>query len=106
MTKDGKPRIVLDINLLISALISPANTTPAYILNAWRENKFDLVLTDPLIAEIEEVFSREKIFKNYNISQSTRDLLLEEIRNSAEIAMAIPFEALQSIREIKKMIFY
>jgi uncharacterized protein len=59
-----------------------------------RESKFDLVLTDPLIAEIEEVFSREKIFKNYNISQNTRDLLLEEIRNSAEIAIAIPFEAL------------
>ena len=94
MTKDVKPRIVLDINLLISAIISPGNTSPAHILNAWRENKFYLVLTDLLIAEIEEVFSRDKIFKNYNISQNTRDLLLEEIRNSAEVVIAIPFEAL------------
>jgi uncharacterized protein len=94
MTKDGKPTVVIDTNLLISAIISK-NTTPPYnLLTAWRKKKFFLVLSDGLLAEIDEVFKREKIFIAYHVSLNTRELLIKELKNSAFIATPIKSEAL------------
>jgi putative PIN family toxin of toxin-antitoxin system len=94
MRKDGKPRVVIDINLLISAIISKGNSSPSQLLTVWRNKKIDLVLTDNLLAEIEAVFNREKIFKTYHISLNQRALLLKELRNSTDIVMPIKRDAL------------
>ena len=94
MRKDGKPRVVIDTNLLISAIISKGNSSPSHLLTVWRNKKINLVLTDNLLAEIEAVFNREKIFKPYHISLNTRALLLKELRNSADIVIPIKRGAL------------
>ena len=46
------------------------------------------------LAEIEEVMNREKIVKTYNISLSKRELLIKELRNSAEIVTPLKRDAL------------
>ena len=53
------PRIVLDCNVFVSALLSP-NGAPAQILDRWADEDFDLVVSPLLLAELEKVLSRPK----------------------------------------------
>ena len=47
-------RLVLDTNILISALLSPRGV-PAKLLDAWERKTFTLVASDVLIAEFRDV---------------------------------------------------
>src|SRR6266566_2592289 len=52
-------RVVLDPNILISALISPRGHS-AQIVAAWAEERFELVVSPQLIAELTEVLDRPR----------------------------------------------
>jgi uncharacterized protein len=53
------PRIVLDCNVFVSALLSPQGG-PAQILDQWADGDFDLVVSPLLLAELEKVLRRSK----------------------------------------------
>ncbi len=53
------PRIVLDCNVFVSALLSPQGG-PAQILDQWAAGGFDLVISPLMLAELEKVLSRPK----------------------------------------------
>jgi putative PIN family toxin of toxin-antitoxin system len=53
------PRVVLDCNVFVSALLS-SQGSPAQILDRWAEGDFDLVISPLLLAELEKVLSRPK----------------------------------------------
>ena len=53
------PRVVLDSNVFVSALLSPEGG-PAQILEQWADGDFDLVVSPLLLAELEKVLSRPK----------------------------------------------
>lgn len=53
------PRIVLDCNVFVSALLSPQGG-PAQVLDQWAAGDFDLVISPLLLAELEKVLSRPK----------------------------------------------
>lgn len=53
------PRIVLDCNVFVSALLSPRGS-PAQILDQWADGDFDLVVSPLLLAELVKVLSRPK----------------------------------------------
>jgi putative PIN family toxin of toxin-antitoxin system len=53
------PRIVLDCNVFVSALLSPQGS-PAQILDQWADGDFDLVVSPLLLAELQNVLSRPK----------------------------------------------
>jgi len=53
-------RVVLDVNLLVSAVIRRSGV-PAAILNAWRAGLFELVVSDLLLAELRDVLARPHI---------------------------------------------
>ena len=57
------PRAVLDPNVLVSALISPAGAS-ARLLLEFRAGAFELVTSPQLLAELDEVLRREK-FRRY-----------------------------------------
>ncbi len=59
------PRIVLDCNVFVSALLSPQGS-PAQILDQWAEGDFDLVVSPLLLAELEKVLSRPKFHASIN----------------------------------------
>ena len=50
-------RLILDTNILLSALLSPLGA-PAKLLDAWERKAFTLVACDALIAEFREVAAR------------------------------------------------
>jgi putative PIN family toxin of toxin-antitoxin system len=54
------PRVVLDCNVFVSALLSP-HGSPARILDRWADGDFDLVISPLLLAELEKaLMSRPK----------------------------------------------
>jgi hypothetical protein len=50
-------RVILDTNVLLSALLSPRGA-PAKLLAAWEKKRFTLVISDELLAEFREVLRR------------------------------------------------
>jgi hypothetical protein len=59
-------RVVLDTNVFVSSLLS-AQGLPAQVLNAWREGKYMLVISPPIIAEIVAVLESPRISNKYSI---------------------------------------
>jgi uncharacterized protein len=55
-------RVVLDPNVIISALLSPAGA-PARVLLAWQEGEFELIASQPLLAEVERALAYPKLAK-------------------------------------------
>lgn len=52
-------RVVIDPNVFVSALISPAGP-PAAIVRVWTEGRFEIAVSAALIAELDEVLARPK----------------------------------------------
>lgn len=53
-------KVVLDTNVLISGLMLP-KSIPGKIVTAWRNAHFELVLSEPMLAEIARVLAYPKI---------------------------------------------
>ncbi len=53
-------RAVLDVNVLVSALISPSGT-PARLVEVWLQGAFDLVVSPLLLAELERTLAYRKL---------------------------------------------
>jgi len=53
-------RAVLDPNVLIAGLLSPAGT-PAQLIGRWLSGEFELVVSDELLAELERAFTYPKL---------------------------------------------
>jgi uncharacterized protein len=53
------PRVVLDVNVFVSAYLSPRGTT-AQILARWTEGDYELIVSPLLLAELERVLRRPK----------------------------------------------
>jgi putative PIN family toxin of toxin-antitoxin system len=79
-------RVVLDANVLVSAVLSPRGT-PAQILNAWRAEQFDLVISEAILAEISRVFRYPKIAKRHRWSEEQLQAFLDGL---AHIAILTP----------------
>ncbi len=75
-------RAVLDVNVLVSALISPRGT-PARILNLWREEAFAVMVSEPVLAELERVLSRPSFARKYGLTPAHATALLRGLRRFA-----------------------
>lgn len=53
-------KVVLDTNVLLSGLMLP-KSVPGRIVQAWRTARFDLVLSEPLLEEMERALAYPKI---------------------------------------------
>jgi putative PIN family toxin of toxin-antitoxin system len=74
------PRAVLDPNVLVSALISPAGSS-ARLLIELRAGAFELVTSPQLLAELAEVLRREK-FRPY-VSEADVDAYVDLLRRES-----------------------
>src|SRR6266545_5979254 len=60
-------RVVLDTNTIISRYLSPSGT-PARIFQYWEQGAFTLVVSEPILVEIERVFFYPRINKRLRLS--------------------------------------
>jgi len=83
-------KAVLDTNVLISGLINPKGT-PARLVGAWRERKFDLVVSPAILEELAKVLQREKIRRYYE--HLDKDLARRFVVGIRRFAILVPGEA-------------
>lgn len=57
-------RAVLDANVLVSAVLQPIGN-PALILDAWRSHGFDLLVSDAILAEVDDVLRRPRLRRRH-----------------------------------------
>lgn len=74
-------RAVFDVNVLVAAVISP-DGTPAQLIREWQKGRFELVVSEKLLAEFDTVMRREK-FRRY-LSLETVDVIVEDLRRHGE----------------------
>ena len=80
-------RLILDTNILLSALLSPLGA-PGQLLDAWERKKFDLVACDALIAELREVAGRP--FFRARLRASAVELLAAGLRDFSFFCRDLP----------------
>ena len=76
-------RAILDVNVLISALISPSGS-PARLLLAWQEGRFELIVSPALLAELGRALAYPKLRRL--ITQEDADAFVAWLSRSALLA--------------------
>lgn len=77
-------KAVLDTNQFISSLLSRKGVQ-AKLIEAWREEYFELAISPPIINEIEKVLNYPKIKEKYELSQDRITALIALITSHATI---------------------
>jgi putative PIN family toxin of toxin-antitoxin system len=72
-------RVVLDANILASGAIAPTGTL-ASILDAWRSGKFSVIVSEPILQELERTLQKPYFRQRLTDAQSSRFLLLLQRR--------------------------
>ena len=80
-------RVVLDTNILVSALIAPAGN-PAAIYNSWEQGRFRLLICTELLDELRVTLQKPRIADLIKPYKAGR--LVNQIKNLAEDVGALP----------------
>ena len=75
-------RVVLDANVLVSALIS-AKGAPAQILLHWQEGKLDVVASPPILEELERVLHYPRLQERYDLPEGMIQRFLQLLEQQA-----------------------
>lgn len=75
-------RAVLDVNVLVSALITPTGT-PARILDAWRDEQFLVVTSEAILGELQRVIAEPRLRRRYGLTPPRAARLLRGLRQFA-----------------------
>ncbi len=75
-------RVVLDANILVSALISPRGS-PAEILARWEAHEFELVLSPPVLNELHRVLHYPRIMARYKLPEEAVQQFLRLLSRQA-----------------------
>lgn len=75
-------RAVLDTNQHVSAAIK-AEGHPGQIIQAWQRGEFDLVISESILAEIEEVLHRPHIYEKYHLTEARISQIIYTLRRYA-----------------------
>ncbi|TAK56131.1 MAG: putative toxin-antitoxin system toxin component, PIN family [Dehalococcoidia bacterium] len=89
-------RVVLDTNVIVSAVISNAGP-PDAIVNAWRKGSFQLITSAPLLAEIADVLARPQIRKRSGFSAAEEATYVAALSETA--ILVEPSERLSVIED-------
>jgi hypothetical protein len=71
-------RVVLDANVFVSSILSVAGT-PARILDAWRNERFQLLISDAILDEIRRVLRYPKIIQRHLWTEAETDRFLHSL---------------------------
>lgn len=88
--------IVLDTNVMISALLS-AEGPPAQIMHLWEAGALDIAMSAPLLDEVKRVLGYDKVKKHLGLTPEETDRLLRGWRTTAIFVESV--EKLDVIKE-------
>ena len=75
-------RVVLDANVLVSALISPKGS-PATILSYWQEGKLAIIVSAAILQEVDRVLHYPRIQERYHLPEELVQQFLSLLRKGA-----------------------
>lgn len=75
-------KIVVDTNVLVSALIKP-DGAPAQLLS--HDGSFEMVTTEEILAELERVLHYERIQTRYRLKDEIIAAYINHVRNASEV---------------------
>ncbi len=78
-------RVVLDTNVLISATLKQNPSIPGSIFQALADQRFILLTSPSIVAEVEDVINREEIVRRSSMTTKERRTFIENI---LEISLA------------------
>ncbi len=88
--KEAKPRVVLDTSTIVSALIGGVS---GEILELWRGNRFDVIISEDIVEEYAKVLKRPK----FDFSPRAIEKALDYVRRKG--IWVTPRKKLEVIRE-------
>jgi uncharacterized protein len=77
-------RVVLDANVFVSAILN-SKGAPARILRAWRDGRFQLVVSEPILAEIGQVLRYPRIRKHHGWNETQLESFVEDLKHIASL---------------------
>ena len=77
-------RAVLDVAQFVSATIVPRGH-PAQVLAAWREGRFELVTSPPILEDLRRVLFYPRIRKRHGLSDEEIDLFVDALGLAATV---------------------
>jgi putative PIN family toxin of toxin-antitoxin system len=80
-------RVVLDTNVLVSALLLPTSP-PARLIAAWRRGKFRMLTAEPQLAELARVTRYPKL--RARLTPSIAGRLVNDLQRVAEVVESLP----------------
>jgi putative PIN family toxin of toxin-antitoxin system len=87
-------RIVLDANVVASGLLS-GKGPPGRILAYWQADRFDVVVSEPVLQEIDHILRHPRIQQQYHLPETDIGRFMVMLRRHAIVAK--PVEALRVI---------
>lgn len=84
-------RVVVDTNVLVSALFGIKNSPSSNILYAIRTQTITLVTSPAILEEMEKVISRERIIKLTKMDEKERKMFIEELAQRSDVVQDKPF---------------
>lgn len=84
----GPPRLVLDTNLLVSGLISPAGA-PNRLLRLWQADAFVLLVTPALLEEITDVLVRPLLRRRFALTAAEVEQFRTRLSLAAEMVQPV-----------------
>jgi hypothetical protein len=82
-------RVLLDVNVVVSAIIAPMGT-PRQVLGAWQSQRFAVVISEGIIAIIEEKLRSPKIGLAYRVTDDDVHWLRALLHTQAEMVVVLP----------------
>jgi putative PIN family toxin of toxin-antitoxin system len=87
-------RVVLDTNVFVSRYLNLTGT-PARILDYWRRNAFELLVSPAILAEYERIMRHERIVARHGLSGEQVASSIAALRRSATVVQ--PTQALEGV---------
>lgn len=78
------PVVLLNTNVWVSALLNPFGP-PARLVRCWLENRFQVVVSLPLLDELADVLSRPRITRRYPIQSADVQELLKLVIQRGQV---------------------
>lgn len=75
-------RVVVDTNLIVSRALVP-HGIPAQILTAWRDDAFELLVSEPILVEYQRVLSYGRLRAKHQRDDQQIAEIIEELREFA-----------------------
>ena len=75
-------RIVIDTNVLVSAFLS-SHGSPAEVFRQYEHGLFDLLVSEPILAEYQQALTYRKVQMRHQMSDSDVARTIEEVRRGS-----------------------